>query len=493
MSTPSILTTLEEALQQVEQRLQPPPPAWHDSAVVIRVVGEFSSGKSRFLTELFGDTIPTPLQPISAPTRETLVPLEITHGESIALSLIHRPSDRAQAQVLDTFDEFPDREAQRALFQRHRVAEGECRLRLEVPEPRLLWEEDGQVTRLFLLDTPGWNSGEEDPSVEDIRSATQPMLVHVVRGDRLQSRDDLEHLVSLVEALEESYSDEFPERYIFTCVTSFPDAEDPTRLEDALDELEARLADEALDEGVYVCPFLGIDLAQASTAQREQLREAFWTRLREALAQPALERPQTAQTSAPLMGPTQELADAIAQLAAQLHTTENLLNALSRQGATWLPGENIRRLRPHNPERRGERLREAWTHTCDGLSLENIELPPCPNRESALEPWWDGPLRQRIAPVSRTCRALQAEVIRHLDALSANLPDDERVDLNALLQQRCADALSCAAHEVRLANSMFPESLREHMRLKSATPEQIMTTLLAITIGQGVLIEAATL
>lgn len=80
------------AVRQFGARMSAPaaPP---DGVLTVRVIGEFSAGKTRFLCELLGSCIPIQLQPISSLERQTKLPLEITYGPAAELQLIERPHD----------------------------------------------------------------------------------------------------------------------------------------------------------------------------------------------------------------------------------------------------------------------------------------------------------------------------------------------------------------------------------------------------------------
>ena len=111
-----------------------------DATVSVRIVGEFSSGKTRLVREILGEAIPPALQPLSSLETQTLLPLEVTYGEEPRLELIRRREDGDTAEVVSVLDRFPDR--QELLAQ---VGDPEeFRLRLQVAEPRLtLAEGDG--------------------------------------------------------------------------------------------------------------------------------------------------------------------------------------------------------------------------------------------------------------------------------------------------------------------------------------------------------------
>ena len=64
-----------------------------DSVVSIRVIGEFSAGKTRLIRELIKENVPSELLPVSSIEKQTYLPLEVTYGSVPKLMLIKRQSD----------------------------------------------------------------------------------------------------------------------------------------------------------------------------------------------------------------------------------------------------------------------------------------------------------------------------------------------------------------------------------------------------------------
>ena len=196
--------TVHQALQAfADQMARSTAPS--DGVLTARVIGEFSAGKTRLLRELLGELIPPALFPVSSLERQTRLQLEITHGEVPALTLIKREHDCHPAVVLKTLTQFPERDA---LADYNPL---QHRLRLTLPEPRLIlpsgdgFSDDASPKRLFLIDTPGWNSGDDVLAEDD---ATQIMagyhnlaLVYVTDATRLQSEKNAERLLEFLEAL----------------------------------------------------------------------------------------------------------------------------------------------------------------------------------------------------------------------------------------------------------------------------------------------------
>ena len=169
-----------------------------DGVLTARVVGEFSAGKTRFLRELLGHLIPVPLYPISSLERQTRLQLEITYGKTPTLTLIERAEDYQPAKILKDLASFPERQELGVLDPMTH------RLRLALNEHRLIlndgdgFSNDKSPKRLFLIDTPGWNSGDDELAERDASSILTGYhnlaLIYVSQAARVDGALNAEHL-----------------------------------------------------------------------------------------------------------------------------------------------------------------------------------------------------------------------------------------------------------------------------------------------------------
>jgi hypothetical protein len=251
-------------------------PCLEDSWTVVRIVGEFSAGKSRFLRELLGETLPDALGPTSALGPETRLLLEVTYGEEPELSLVERPGDEDSATVIKKLTSFPSRD----IIDRHGWEPGKHRLRLHVPEPRLILpqgdgtREDEAPVRYCLVDTPGWNSMEDQDDVVNEAACSSGYhlgIIFVTRASRVDGR--------IFETLLETLADESFVRdraAVVVVVTECP-ASEAASLESRVRKRVAKAAEEV--GGEFHPQVLTIDFEQTSPEELRIFREAVWTHL----------------------------------------------------------------------------------------------------------------------------------------------------------------------------------------------------------------------
>lgn len=176
-----------------------------DGALTVRIVGEFSAGKTRVLSELFPLQISEALKPISSQEAQTKLPLEISYGEVPSLALVQRSSDLDEVQHVKFLDAFPDRQFV------SQYDPQEYRLRLLINEPRFIlkdgdgYSEDNTPKKLFLIDTPGWNSGEDAIAEVDAKNYLfgehNLAILYVCHANRLDGHINNEKLKNFLDAL----------------------------------------------------------------------------------------------------------------------------------------------------------------------------------------------------------------------------------------------------------------------------------------------------
>lgn len=270
---------VEQAIRSIEadffQQVQ-----LDDATVSVRIVGEFSSGKTRLLREIFGEGIPQALRPVSSLETQTLVPLEVTYGETPLLQLIRRREDSDKAEVLSALDRFPNREELRALV----PDPEEFRLRLHIAEPRLTladgdgyYEDSTTPQRLRIIDQPGWNSEDEGDDWERLGLSGEwknLALVYVCRAERLDSRQNQESLKLFLQAFLDGSLEPARERLplLFVITNCAPeDRKKFTRLQE--ERIVAHLGDSVESFPVKV---VTVDFSTMSGAEREAFRKEFW-------------------------------------------------------------------------------------------------------------------------------------------------------------------------------------------------------------------------
>ncbi len=365
-----------------------------DGLLTARVIGEFSAGKTRLLRELFGALIPERLFPISSLERQTRLPLEITYGDQPQLTLIEKAQDYDDAQIIEVLNDFPRREDvvhQDTL--RHR-------LRLALPEPRLIlsagdgYSDDQSPKRLFLIDMPGWNSG--DDAIAEAQAATMLTgyhnlaLIYVVDANRLDSDVNDSHLKDFLEAFEAA--DFVGKSTLLFVVTHCPKPEQ-LRFADAARQRVLRhwteLDNEPHDIDLQI---MCVEFAEFTANELQQFRDQFWKYLLAPMAQPSA--PQH-----PWINQIRNWTDewdirpqlALAQTAIQ-QARDLIARARDKKTNEFLPGMNMTRLLGLNKQEIGIKLQQQWLRQLKCSSFEQLNqmlaLPETLPRQHPLSSWW---------------------------------------------------------------------------------------------------------
>ena len=272
----NVNTALEQFVKSVQGTSK-----LEDASVAIRVVGEFSSGKTRFVSELFSSMLPAELKPVSSLARETVVPLEITYGENVALELIRRTEDDGRAELIKSFSKFPRRKELAGIDLEN------CRLRLFVPEERLtLAKGDGiyanEPQRLRIIDHPGWNSGDEKNGGEGMGLSADwknMALVYVCKLKRLDSADNYAMLAEFIKSLKTEMDLTLDKLPLFVLITDCPEEERAIaeeRLKERILEMLGKFADE-----IPLC-VRAVDFSKMSAEEKQALFASFWQHVLEA-------------------------------------------------------------------------------------------------------------------------------------------------------------------------------------------------------------------
>ncbi len=453
------------------------PVAPRDSVLTVRVIGEFSAGKTRFLRELLGSCIPVALLPISSLERQTRLPLEITYGPEAELQLVERPHDGTPGVPLARYEHFPQR-AELSSFDpmRHR-------LRLAVPETRLILRKgDGYgegARRLALIDMPGWNSGDDELAESDANTLLTGhwnlALGYVCQASRLDGEWNQERLIEFLEALAEA--DFIGDRCSLLFIITQCPAGDRSRLETAARgrvlEAWSELGEEpeALDLLV-----LGADFSAMSLSELQRFRHSCWHHLLAPLQDeqepqhpwlPAIQAWSDDWVIRPRLQRTQQMLE---QAALMLYK--------ARKGDEFLGGMNMYRLIGMGDAERYAKLQAAWLRQLGAdlqhdtrLMPEGLEL----SLDHPLYAWWSSYwlpyLHATLAPV------------RHFFAMAdlalRDLPTDTP-DLQQYLRSRLASVYAQAMSQMGSGFIRLVDTTRA--LVGEAAPEKVVATLLTLSL-----------
>ncbi len=473
--------TVEKALQAFADQMERTT-TLSDGVLTARVIGEFSAGKTRLLRELLGELIPPALFPVSSLERQTRLQLEITHGEVPVLTLIAREQDYTPAVTLKILTDFPERDALTAYNPLLH------RLRLTLPEPRLIlpsgdgFSDDASPKRLFLIDTPGWNSGDDVLAESD---ATQIMaghhnlaLVYVTNVTRLQSEINAARLLEFLDAL--ANADFLEEPTLLFIVTHCP-AKDAPRMENiALTLVLAQWEklDRAADE--LNLNLFCVDFGTMKMQALQTFRDDFW----QALLLPLGHKDKVADPwlSALRQWPKEwNVGPPVAHTQAMLVQARQLLGR-ARKGDEFVGGMNIHRLRGLDTKGMVQKVRDTWLYQlgCSATDLASFmsKAPQDLPAEHPLSAWWKhywlANCRQALEPVKAFFKQAE-QAIGDLTPKTEDLPAHFDAKLAPAYKQALAAVDNSFTALVETAQQVINEPLAE----------KVIATLMTLSLLQA--------
>lgn len=456
-----------------------------DGLLTARVIGEFSAGKTRFLRELLGDSIPPALYPVSSLERQTRLPLEITYGPESELTLVQRANDyeiNEKTLTLQTLTEFPDREA---TMQHDPLRH---RLRLAIPENRLIlkngdgFSDDKSAKRLFLIDMPGWNSGDdllaEGDASEIMAGFHNLALVYVVSAVRLDGLKNSERLNNFLQAFSEA--DFVGAPHLIVVMTHCPAAEANALRAKVNKQVNAMWAELGETAPLSMALF-SIDFEEASPAELVAFRDEFWQSLLSPLGHPVAASVQHPWVHVLRNWPKHWLLDEpIAQTHALLTQARAVLQSASQE-KSYLVGMNMTKLGGLDKPAIKKRLKETWNRQMrDTTAAANQPLHQCIpllDDKHPLADWWNTywmpHLQIALHPIANFLEAVPK-------ALNQVGPD------TADLQTHLNEQLDVSYHQATQATySSFTQVVDTLQDLpKETPPEQTLATLLRLSLFQ---------
>lgn len=457
-----------------------------DGLLTARVIGEFSAGKTRFLRELLGDSIPPSLYPVSSLERQTRLPLEITYGPVPELTVVQRPNDydiNEKTVVLQTLSEFPDREATMNFDpMKHR-------LRLALPEDRFILSEgdgfsdDKSAKRLFLIDMPGWNSGDDllaegDPS-QIMAGFHNLALVYVVSALRLDGLKNSERLQHFLRAFSEA--DFVGEPHLIVIITHCSANEVETLQEKVRRQVNAMWAELGEDSGLQM-DLYGIDFEKTDASALKDFRDSFWRSLLSPLRQPASVGSHLHPWVHPLRNwpESWRLEKPIIQSQALLSGAREVLG-VAKSDDGYLPGMNMTKLSGLSQADMHARLSRAWSRqigsTIAATQPSLCAMVPELDANHPLSVWW----RECWLPQMKQALGC-VDVFLHDMAVALRQVTPQTENLNQFLASRLDASHEKAKLATRSSFTQISDSLVELP--KDVLPEQFLATLLHLNLIQ---------
>lgn len=509
-TSPPPATELDRSLRTLEERLDDElAPDVSDSSYCIRIVGEFSAGKSRFLAEMIRERMSESLLPASQLAPETTLPLEVTDGESERLTVIERSTDfKTDVETLEVYDEFPTRRE----LENSPYNPQEHRLRLTLEAPELVWSsdpidgEDGQPTRVYLVDMPGWNDSES-AEVDFELGESPPAVIFVTAAHRLQSKAATERLMELAEELRF----ELPPGERLTLIPVVTHWEDSPKhrgvLSSVLDEIRSEF--ETIDDfQARLADPLCIDFEGEGASEKiDDLRQRFWALIDE--TDPPSSEQQEGFTVDGIVDVVEDwqLRESFEQTVQLLEQGEQLLDDLG-EPADPFSSLNATKLAPsieensHVEKLRSELPRDLRKSTQGETSPHDIELPEL-SGDHPLKPWWSRhyvptiePAIESLNQLSRSLSALPERFQKKIGSMSRQLGQDEDLvwqlkdefDISRWARGHIEEHASRAEESLLKARLLFPPELRTAVR-EGASQASILATLISIQCGQTTLLE----
>lgn len=448
-----------------------------DSVLTVRVIGEFSAGKTRFLREMLAPRIPEALLPISSLERQTRLPLEITYAPQAELRLVERPHDAREGKELDRYTHFPQR-AEVAAFDPMRY-----RLRLAIPEPRLILRKgDGYgegAKRLALIDMPGWNSGDDELAESDANTIMTGhwnlALGYVCQASRLDGEWNQDRLAAFLEAL--AAADFIGDRYSLLFIITQCPPEDRSRLE-ALARRRVLQAWSELGEDPEALDLLvlGAEFSSMTPEELQGFRNSCWQHLLAPL-QDHEEQPQH-----PWLPVLQGWPDEWAIRPRLLRTQQVLeqagqMLARVRKDGDFLAGMNMYRLIGMGSQERYAKLQAAWLRQLGAsvqdthVQLDALELPP----DHPLHTWWASYWIPQLDATLEPVRRFFVSADLALQEIPADTPD-----LQHYLRSRLAGAFATAVSQMSNGFIRLVDTTRG--LAGEAAPEKVVATLLTLSL-----------
>lgn len=457
-----------------------------DGLLTARVIGEFSAGKTRFLRELLGDAIPPALYPVSSLECQTRLPLEITFGPEAELTLVQRANDcdtNEKTRILQALTKFPERNGtlQHDPFQH--------RLRLSIPEHRLIlkngdgFSDDHSPKRLFLIDMPGWNSGDdvlaEGDASEMMVGFHNLALVYVVSAVRL---DGLRNSDRLNEFLEAFVNAAFVGDPHLIVVMTHCNADEAHHLQAKVRNQVRAMWTELGETAPLSMDVFCIDFDVATAGELSLFRDGFWHSLMSPLGYAELTSVVHPWVHTLQNWPKQWLLEQpIAQTQALLARARGVLQAASPQQG-YLVGMNMTKLIGLDAAAIQDRLQDAWRRQLRDASVAEDSQPfhqgtPQIDDRHPLAVWWQTYWVPQLDAALLPVISFMAAVPQALSQVGPQTPS-----LQAHLH-RALDGLHAQA--VQAVHNSFTQIADALQGLPKDTPvEQSLATLLRLSLLQ---------
>lgn len=464
------------------------------SHATIRIIGEFSSGKTRLITELFGEYLPEALMPISSRECQTMLPLEITYGEEPTLNLIKRVCDEASSTVLQPLKHFPDRDELKQIYAR--LDTKQHRLKLTLPEPKLCIQKDeieeGEIPkRITLIDMPGWNNDDfdADRDKEKVVDKWTFGLIYVLAATRIDSQHNQKELMTLLELLQDEAMF-VGNPTLLVVITHCDESFKQKAIESMGRRLESIKTE--LDYKELKVKIQCVDFAILSLEQKIAFKQQFWENLFAGWKGYAEFNKKTREIDIGRYIGTWRPQKDFEQIRNVVLEAERIVSNFINKTGAFVPTMNYARLvgLRSSTECR-DKLWHEWQKTLGKVDLTQPfakQIHPLIMEKNPFCHWWNmffvAPIQDALKRVDNLLNEADQtfeQVYRVVKEAEAD-PTGARFDLNEYLSNK----LKAKHQETRLffekqTQLLLDAQLLLNAAIRSATPEQALATLMVMT------------
>ncbi|WP_407411199.1 dynamin family protein [Acinetobacter sp.] len=365
-----------------------------DGVLTARVVGEYSAGKTRVIREILANKIPENFLPISSLEAQTRLQLEISYGQKDELYLIEKSEDCDEAKIINQLTKFPTR------AEVIDYSPEDYRLRLLIDEHKFIlvkgdgYTDDNQPKKLFLIDTPGWNSGEDTLAEKDAHQyfvgEHNLAIIYVCHANRLDGEINKAKLDNFLEALGEA---------IFLSGKAHLHIVITHCQKDSQERLSQRMQERVLQQwqALYFEPdkldlkIKALDFAEMSEKDIQDFRDNFWRDLLDPIGTEKFEFTQSYADQISNWPEHWDIRNTISKQIENIRTMQKVLNLACIDGQ-FIQNMNMTRLMGLSQENIIERLTERWLKQIEFNNVETLkEMTLCHPlaEEHPLYEWWN--------------------------------------------------------------------------------------------------------
>lgn len=399
-----------------------------DGVLTARVVGEYSAGKTRVIRELLANKIPEKYLPISSLEAQTRLQLEISYGQNDELYLIEKSEDYDDATFIKQLEQFPTR------AEVIDYSPEDYRLRLLIDEPKFIlaqgdgYTDDNQPKKLFLIDTPGWNSGDDALAEQDAHQyfvgEHNLAIIYVCHANRLDGEINKAKLDNFLEALGDAMF--LTGKAHLHIVITHCQKDSQQRLMQLMQERVLKQWEELYFEPERLeLKIKALDFAEMSENDIESFRTSFWQELLKPIGTEKFEFTQNYADQILHWSDSWDIRKTIFKQIDDMRRMQQILN-LARIDGQFIQNMNMTRLLGLSQEEMKERLTERWLRQIQVLNMDELKelqtsVPLC--EEHPLYEWWSQYWLANLSVIDEKFNKYVEVVNKTIQTVTPNIDD----------------------------------------------------------------------